>query len=513
MIKKILVWVDRYHWIWLFLAAPFLVFPNSQRSLAMLVIPAQWILHLWVNRQEIRKPKIENGEHKIENRKMNIENSVDSSRRVRDYSGFPISPLNSSLLLLAIMMLISLWATYSIEQSLEKISGLVLGLGVYFAVVRESWKPFGWWLSLAAFLGGGLGWALLGFLGMNYQVRFSFLAPVISRIPVIIKDLPGAESGLQHNAVGGTLLWILPVMICLSWYALRYKIEKIKYKIEDWWFVKRCGVAAGWGTKTSVWVGTLFIGVVLLLTQSRGSYLAFWVTLVGILFLVLPRYWRWILLVLVGIAGIGLLLLLVQAGGWEAWISQLGLASQSGFSIDTLDTRLEIWTRAIYGVQDFPFTGMGMNTFREVVHALYPLFTVDPNFDIAHAHNEFLQAALDLGVPGLIAFISIYLIAFWMLVKVWQDTPQERSSPKTSNERTAFLVSQDPVLKKVLVLGLGGGLFGHMIFGMTDAITLGAKPGIFFWMFLGLITGMYGLVCRKSLVDERRGMGDGITFD
>ena len=37
-----------------------------------------------------------------------------------------------------------------------------------------------------------------------------------------------------------------------------------------------------------------------------------------------------------------------------------------------------------------------MNTFRHVVHLLYPLFTISPDIDFGHAHNEFLQAAIDL---------------------------------------------------------------------------------------------------------------------
>jgi len=474
-IRRIFQFIDRFHWLWLSLAAPFLVLPSPTRSLVLLVIPALWILNLWTGHlSKTSQPST-----------FNLQPSTDTS------PNFPVTPLNISLLVLSIMLLVSLWATYSMEQSLEKISGLVLGLGVFYAVIRESGKPNGWWWSMAAFLGGGLGWALMGLLGMNYQVRFNFLAPVISRIPIILQGLPGADAGLQHNAVGGTLVWILPVMLCLSCYVVRFNIENIKYKIEDWWLVKRCGkkswgVAAGWGIKISVWVGTLFMGVVLLLTQSRGSYLALGLTGLLVLFLILPKRWRWILLAIVIIAVLAIPIYLDQSGGWEDWIVQLGLSSQTGLSIDTLGARLEIWSRAIYGIQDFPFTGMGMNTFREVVHVLYPLFTISPDLDIAHAHNEFLQVALDLGIPGLIAFISIYAIAFWMLIKIWQAP-----SPGSSGEDSGFLDIQDPILVKTLVLGLGGGLFAHLVFGMMDAITLGAKPGIFYWMLLGLITGLY----------------------
>jgi hypothetical protein len=49
------------------------------------------------------------------------------------------------------------------------------------------------------------------------------------------------------------------------------------------------------------------------------------------------------------------------------------------------------------------------------------------------------------------------------------------------------------------VLGLGGGLFAHLIFGLFDAISLGAKPGIFFWMLLGLITGLYNNLVEYHL--------------
>jgi len=479
-IRRIFQFIDRFHWLWLALSAPFLVFPSPKRSLALIVIPLLWIQYIISGRYNQTDQLLT----------LNLQPSTDTR------PSFPVTPLNTSLLVLSIMLLVSLWATYSMKQSLEKISGLALGLGVFFAIVRESRRPNGWWWSLLIFLGGGLGWALMGFLGMNYQVRFSFLAPLISRIPIIMDGLPGADTGLQHNAVGGTLVWIMPSLIGLSVYLAKYKIEDIKLNIGNsgWgkrWFESRWGRVVVWVLRIGVWVGTLFMGIVLLLTQSRGSYLAMGLTALLVIFLILPKRWRWILLAIIIIAIVAITIYIDQSGGWEAWIYQLGLSSQSVLTIDTLGKRLEIWSRAIYGIQDFPITGMGMNTYREVVHVLYPLFTISPEVDIAHAHNEFLQAALDLGIPGLIAFLSIYIISIWMLVKIWKNPSVEAVLPGFPGEYSSYLPFQNPILTRVLVLGLGGGLFGHMIFGMTDAITLGAKPGIFFWILLGLITGLY----------------------
>jgi putative inorganic carbon (HCO3(-)) transporter len=161
------------------------------------------------------------------------------------------------------------------------------------------------------------------------------------------------------------------------------------------------------------------------------------------------------------------------------WVTGSNLAEDPALSLNSLEGRLEVWSRAIYGIQDFPFTGMGMNAFRKVVPVLYPLFNISPEVDIAHAHNEFLQAALDLGIPGLVAFLALYIGAFWMLADVWRVTHH----PALNNVHWSLVT-------RSLALGLGGGLLAHLLYGLTDAVALGAKPGVLFWMLLGLITGL-----------------------
>jgi len=130
-----------------------------------------------------------------------------------------------------------------------------------------------------------------------------------------------------------------------------------------------------------------------------------------------------------------------------------------------------------------------------VVPVLYPLFLVSPDVDIGHAHNEFLQAALDLGIPGLIAFVAIYIIAFWMLADIWKATRH----PQLNTDYWSLFTGHSS-LTRSLALGLGGGLLAHMLYGLTDAVALGAKPGVLFWMLLGLIAGLYEQTrARESL--------------
>jgi putative inorganic carbon (HCO3(-)) transporter len=112
---------------------------------------------------------------------------------------------------------------------------------------------------------------------------------------------------------------------------------------------------------------------------------------------------------------------------------------------------------------------------------LYPTFLTSPDFDVAHSHNHLLQAALDLGVPGLIAYLSIWIVIAALLIRVYTrgSEPQYRS----------------------MAGGLGAGLIAHFVFSMTDAIPLGAKVGVLFWLTLALVVSLHrvAVVPRPAL--------------
>ena len=130
--------------------------------------------------------------------------------------------------------------------------------------------------------------------------------------------------------------------------------------------------------------------------------------------------------------------------------------------------RVEIWSRALYAVQDFPFTGCGLGTFREVVWVLYPLFTISPGHDIAHAHNMFLQTAVDLGLPGLLAYLALLGLAGVIGIRMARRSALERA----------------------LGLGIVAGLVALHTYGLTDALAPGSKPGIVIWIALGLLAAL-----------------------
>ena len=453
-LRQTAIFCDRWQWVLLALASPFLLFPSPSRSLALFVVPGLWIVAWLAGREPL-----------------------------------PRTPLNATLLLMFIMVLVSLWATFDIAFSLPKISGMVLGMGVFFAVAREAERPRGWILSLLAFLGIGLGIAALGLFGTRWaSSKITFLDPIITRLPTLIQGLQGAETGLHPNEVAGALIWVLPLMMAISvalFFLPRPPKNQDARALRKGWQEKM----RGWrlvGVTILCLAATFFVAAVFLLSQSRGGYIGLALTLPVLILIALPRRWQWYSLI--ALVVLAVVLGFLVASRWEAvrtWIAGSDQAADPALSLNSLEGRLEVWSRAIYGIQDFPFTGMGMNAFRKVVPVLYPLFLIGPDIDIGHAHNEFLQAALDLGIPGLIAFLALYIGAFWMLVDVWRAT---RHPPL--NTEHCEVPEGGSLVTRFLALGLGGGLLAHLLYGLTDTVALGAKPGVLFWMLLGLIAGL-----------------------
>jgi O-antigen ligase len=187
----------------------------------------------------------------------------------------------------------------------------------------------------------------------------------------------------------------------------------------------------------------------------------------------------------------GWLLLGLVAAGSLLWAATAGkpmvigeleragviLANGSDLEAGTGRGWVEVWARALDAIQLLPLTGMGMNTFRSAVAALFPLWLAQVPRDVVHAHQELIQVALDPGLPGLAAFLALYIAAGRML---WEIAAGE-------NRHADWPAHWRPYL----ALGLCGGLAVHLLFGMADTVVLGAKTGGVFWMILGLIVSLY----------------------
>jgi len=137
---------------------------------------------------------------------------------------------------------------------------------------------------------------------------------------------------------------------------------------------------------------------------------------------------------------------------------------------EELATRVDIWHRAAMMIAAFPLTGVGLNAFRSLVPLLAPTSHASPAIDVAHAHNIFLQTALDLGLPGLCAYLALLGVALANCVHIAGG-----ASP----------------VRRDLALALAANIAAVHLFGLTDAVPLGAKVGLLFWITLGLLAALH----------------------
>ena len=376
------------------------------------------------------------------------------------------------------MILISTWTTYDLSISLPKISSAVIGIGIFFVTTEFAASREGWIGGILLLVFFGVGMSLLSYMGMSWPdekfMKFLLFSSLIERFPQLILGLTQGTEGFNPNEVAGAVLWVIfPTLGLLLSSFSNSRLFRNKAII----------------TRTFRVIGILVIflilligfgiqGLLLILTQSRGAYIAFSLALLLVLLLLVPRIIRkyvWTISAAIFIAFV------ILAAPFLPTIVNALITAPSGqltpaLSVNSFWQRYDYWSYALSVIRDFPLTGIGMNTFRYVVLLLFPIPCLASGCDIGHAHNEFLQIALDLGIPGLIAFLSIYLLAFWMLIKMFfkADKGEVRDFPL-----------------KLAVLGLGGGLFSHMIWGLFDVILIGRKPDFLFWMLLGLICGLF----------------------
>ncbi|MBI2939600.1 MAG: O-antigen ligase family protein [Chloroflexi bacterium] len=394
-------------------AAPLLIFPGRYSPLALALLPLVWLTRLIVRRRALRR-----------------------------------TPADWPLLGLLLMTSVSLYPSVDLTLSRPKLYGLILGFSL-FSLLVEHLRGAGRQRLLKILLVlGGVGVAAIGLVGTNWAAsKFAPLGPMYARLPRLIPEVQTSvgtlHGGIHPNEVGGTLALLLP---CALGIAL---------------FSRRTTARVPLGIAALAMLGALA------LTVSRSALVGL---AVASLFLAILRWPRLAIV----------LPFLALGGGGAIWslgsdrVANWLLAVETATGNATSYGRLEIWQRAWYMIEDFTLTGIGLNTFPIVADVLYPLFLHGPDARVPHAHNLFLQVAVDLGIPGLLSFLGLLAAVGTSLVRAWRISTRE---------------------ERGLVAGLAAGLLGYLIFGLTDAVTLGAKPGVFLWAMLG---GAVALGARVS---------------
>lgn len=367
-----------------------------------------------------------------------------------DRTALPRTPFNLAFVLLGVALGVGILVSADPMETLPKATGVVLGLAVWrFVVIAVGRRPHVA-LAVALLLLICLGFSVTGVLSLRELPKIPALT---AANPFRNLALPGlAQLSTHPNQLAALISFFLPLLVSLA-------VGPRPGPSRRLWRVALALVA-------------LLVVAILILTQSRGGWIA---TAAGLFALaalwaaVLPpsRARRGLRLV-VGLAVLAALAVAVWIGPttlWEMWLNPP--ADTAVGTLRTLGVRRAIWPWGATAVGDFPFTGVGLGAFRQVVFRLYPLLPW-PDYDLGHAHNIFLQTALDTGLPGLVAYLAVLFVA---AAVGWR------------------VARRDPGFRAVS-LGLLAGLVALHVFGLADALVLGAKPAVVFWFALGLLAAM-----------------------
>ncbi|MCC5466759.1 O-antigen ligase family protein [Pelosinus baikalensis] len=196
----------------------------------------------------------------------------------------------------------------------------------------------------------------------------------------------------------------------------------------------------------------IMFGGCLLLTYSRGAWLSV-LAIVAMYGMLCNRKVFWLLLLLPVIAFFA----------HDALLERLMSIMNPTDTSSTL--RLALWESTIAMIVNKPFLGIGWGAYW-MVYPDYDFFINNPNTKIFHAHNMYLNIAAEIGIPGLITFLTI------MCGHLRLALSSVRESIRWSSG---------------IMLGIVGAIFGLIVNGFTDYVMFNIQLSMLFWLLNALI--------------------------
>ena len=234
---------------------------------------------------------------------------------------------------------------------------------------------------------------------------------------------------INRNHFAALLNMLLPLAVGLLFTARARKGQRPATRSES--------LAKTW----IVLLGCSVMGAAVVLSQSRGGTLSLLMTLLFMALLLsmgrrkVPRHG------LSAVAAMVLLFLVVGMGaafGLEALMERFG-------SLDESLSRVEVYHDSLDMIGDSPLVGVGPGMYRWTFRTYQ---TTQPNRLYDHAHNDYLETAVEWGVP---LAVLAWGFVFWRLYR----------------SAVLFLVARDP-RHQGLALGTAGALFSILIHSLVD---------------------------------------------
>ncbi len=268
------------------------------------------------------------------------------------------------------------------------------------------------------------------------------------------------------------------------------------------------------GMRKSVTVLSLgILGAGLLCSWSRGALLALLLAMIVFMFM---WHRRAVFLVFAGLAAVPFLPLVLP----EAVVSRyfdIGNMADSSTSY-----RVGGWQAAFEMLKNNFLAGIGIG--REPWASIYPRYALMSQESTPHAHNLYLQIAMEVGIVGLFVFIAflflLYQSGFTFFARLSDESiplPESLSlsdvPPTSDANRNIRRIRQDLRVSAAAPLC---GVLAVLVQGMTDYAWYNYRVYLMMWLVCGLASAYIrsgSEVLEHALAETSAGDADGYSVD
>ncbi len=220
-------------------------------------------------------------------------------------------------------------------------------------------------------------------------------------------------------------------------------------------------------------LGLIALGFILLGIVKSGSRGGF-ISLIAVMMYILVRYGAIPRKVRTAIALAGVAFIAIL-GSDKYWTQISTIANPEGdYNWTDPVGRKAVWERGLGYVEHSPIFGVGLRAFpiaEGESDLARSLSAQGHGFKWSVAHNSFLETAAELGIPGLVVFISFFVVALRMLAAV---RPGGRYGP--------WVTTRELAISQMLI----GSFVGFMIAG----VFVSAEYFSYLYFLLGLAIGL-----------------------
>lgn len=362
--------------------------------------------------------------------------AIFTGRWIFERKFLPRTPIDAAMALLVLWALFGLFGVHDLAVCAPKLAGLAYGVVIFYILIGALKRQVRIKIAIGIFISMSLAVSFVGTLSRHDGISI----PIVKNIPKVIFKIERAETGINPTPLGGTLLLFIPPGLMVLAFLVKKKNEFAKQTTR---YLLILGMAIILGAEIFA----------IIYSRSFGAWLAF-----GFILLMMGKKRRPIKVCL-GLAAVFAFFFILKSPD----LNKNAIIKRTREALNTSAlSRPPIWKSGLEAAREHPIFGLGLDQLR----------TTPPlKYEDAHAHNQFIHLAAEMGIPALVAYLAILVGAGWMTIEVVR--------------------SKMPEWMILVMRGLAWGQIGFAIFGIADAIPLGSKPGLFFWISLALMTSLY----------------------